>query len=186
MIALTLSGLLGRFLDRYLSWRITVEVDTALTAEGEDRVESLVQEIQQIILTPKSDGAQSPLDLQHSPVSLVLLKETGQLPQYWSIIPMDLAYTSLEKLPQQRQNKRRNQSFLSSLEHPVAPAGKEQLATLLAVQQAMRRERFYRSVIRSWRLVHIALALLTLGLTIWHIVYALQLLLPGLQTRFFV
>jgi hypothetical protein len=28
--------------------------------------------------------------------------------------------------------------------------------------------------------------LLTLGLTIWHLVYALQLLLPGMLMRFFV
>ena len=48
----------------------------------------------------------------------------------------------------------------------------------------MRREAFYRSVIRSWRVLHIALALLTLGLTIWHLVYALQLLLPGMLLRF--
>lgn len=47
------------------------------------------------------------------------------------------------------------------------------------VQRAIRREVFYRSVIHNWRVVHIALALLTLSLTIWHIVYALQLLLSG-------
>jgi hypothetical protein len=66
----------------------------------------------------------------------------------------------------------------------VAPDEQEQLAALQAVQRALRREALYRSVIHSWRVLHIALALLTLGLTIWHLVYALQLLLPGMLMRF--
>ena len=137
------------------------------------------------IVARESNGVQDPPELHHAPVSLLLLRETGELPEHWSNLPMDLAYTSLEKLPQQLNNVRGNHTFLSSFEHPVVPDGQEQLATLLAVQQAMRRERFYRSVIRSWRRVHLALAFLTLGLTIWHIVYALQLLLPEMRTRLF-
>jgi hypothetical protein len=192
MIALSVSGLLGRFLDRYLSWRITVEVDRALTAEGEDRVEALVQEIQQTIEAHERHGAQNSLELQRPPVSLVRLKETGLFPEHWSNLPLDLAYTSLEKTPQQWNREGKNHRFLPGGEHPVARPvevaldGQEQLAALQAVQQAIRRERLYRSIIRSWRVVHLALALLTLGLTIWHLVYALQLLLPGMRLRFFV
>jgi hypothetical protein len=51
------------------------------------------------------------------------------------------------------------------------------------MQHAMQRELFYRYVIRYWRVFHVSLALLTVGLMLWHIVYALQLLLPTLLHR---
>ncbi len=116
--------------------------------------------------------------------------ETGLLPEHWSTLPLDLVYTSLEETPQQWSRGRQDHGFLLDGERSVvrpgagALGGQEQLAPLQAVQRAMRREAFYRSVIRSWRVLHIALALLTLGLTIWHLVYALQLLLPGMLRRF--
>jgi hypothetical protein len=192
MLALSVSGLLGRTLDRILPWRIAVEVHRALTAEGEDRVEAIVQEIQQTIVAHERHEAQSSAELQHPPVSLVRLKETGLLPEHWSNLPPDLAYISLEQTPQQWNREGQNHRFLPDGERPVAhPAavaldGQKQLAALEGVQRAMRRERFYRSIIHYWRVVHIMLALLTLGLTIWHVVYALQLLLPGMLMRFFV
>jgi hypothetical protein len=51
------------------------------------------------------------------------------------------------------------------------------MSALQGVQRAMQREQFYRHIIRYWRLFHISLALLTLGLLTWHLVYAAQLLL---------
>jgi len=39
------------------------------------------------------------------------------------------------------------------------------------VERAMQREQFYRYVIRYWRVFHIALALLAIGLITWHLVY---------------
>ncbi len=51
------------------------------------------------------------------------------------------------------------------------------------VQGAIRREQFYRYVIRYWRLLHIALALLAVGLIIWHLVYVAQLLIPTVFHR---
>jgi len=43
--------------------------------------------------------------------------------------------------------------------------------------QAIRREQLYRGVLRYWRLVHIALAVITGAITCWHIAYAVQVLL---------
>jgi hypothetical protein len=57
------------------------------------------------------------------------------------------------------------------------PDAQKQLAALQRVQGAMQRERIYRSLIRYWRTVHILLALLTIGLTIWHLMYAVLFLL---------
>ncbi|MEO8971250.1 MAG: hypothetical protein ABI406_06570 [Ktedonobacteraceae bacterium] len=43
-------------------------------------------------------------------------------------------------------------------------------------EHSAQREQFYCSVIRYWRIFHIALALLTAGLVIWHLVFVVQLL----------
>ncbi len=53
-----------------------------------------------------------------------------------------------------------------------------QLVRAIAQQaeQSAQNEQFYRSVIRYWRLFHIALALLTAGLVVWHLVFVVQLL----------
>ena len=60
----------------------------------------------------------------------------------------------------------------------VWPAQAQQpFAVLQRTQRAMQRKVCSRFVIRYWRLVHTILAVLTLALIIWHIVYALQLLL---------
>ena len=63
------------------------------------------------------------------------------------------------------------------------PGAQEHISELQEVEQAMQRELFYRYIIRYWRKFHILLALLTLALTIWHLVYAGQLLLPALLHR---
>ena len=60
----------------------------------------------------------------------------------------------------------------------LMPGAQEQLSELQQVERAMQREQFYRYIIAYWRKFHIALALLTLALTLWHLIYAAQLLLP--------
>lgn len=40
---------------------------------------------------------------------------------------------------------------------------------------------FFKSMIRFWRLFHITLAVVTVGLTLWHIEYALSLIIPAVQ-----
>ena len=46
LIALIISGFVGRALDRIMPWLIAHEVDKILTAEGEDRVESISRNLQ--------------------------------------------------------------------------------------------------------------------------------------------
>jgi hypothetical protein len=60
------------------------------------------------------------------------------------------------------------------------PGAQQHIHELEVVQGAMKRELFYRYITRYWRRFHVLLALTTVGLVIWHIVYALQLLLPTL------
>jgi len=57
----------------------------------------------------------------------------------------------------------------------------DNMKTIKEVQQALQQEMFLRYVIRYWRIFHIVLAVVTVGLTLWHIEYALSLVIPALQ-----
>jgi hypothetical protein len=61
-----------------------------------------------------------------------------------------------------------------------APSTQRQIEALQEVQQAMRREQRYRSLIHTWRRVHIGLAFLTLGLTAIHVVIEMPFLYRAL------
>lgn len=191
MIALTISGFVGRILDRLLPRMIASEVDKALNQSGDDRIESISQKIESIVVhnTQQVRGF-VPIP---SPTSLVPLPDipnpfrpsvetSKQLPHP----PWDLAYISLEATPQELSNDTTQYRFIpdkkSGLTRPggLMPGAQKQIAALQIVQQALQREQMYRYMIRYWRTFHIGLALLTLGLTIWHIVFAAQLLLPTL------
>ena len=43
--------------------------------------------------------------------------------------------------------------------------------------QALQREQQYRAILRYWRIIHIALAAITISTTCWHILHAIQVLL---------
>ncbi len=58
------------------------------------------------------------------------------------------------------------------------PGVRAQLEELHSVQSALRREEYYRAIIRYWRVGHITLVFITIGLTLWHLEYATTLLLP--------
>ena len=98
--------------------------------------------------------------------------------------PWDLAYISLEATPQELSREANHYRFVpdkkSDLMHAGAfmPGAQEHISELREVERAMQREQFYRYIIRYWRKFHVLLALLTLALTLWHLVYAAQLLIP--------
>jgi hypothetical protein len=98
--------------------------------------------------------------------------------------PWDLAYISLEATPQELSREAGQYRFVpdkkSELTRPGAlmPGAREHIAELQEVERAMQRESFYRYVIRYWRRLHVTLALVTLALTLWHLIYAAQLLIP--------
>jgi hypothetical protein len=199
MIALVISGMIGRFLDRLVPRLITSEVHKALTVMGEDRIETISQKLQAIVVHNTQDlhsfavvpGEKS----QDASTSLVSL--SGPVSSDFSFIhkdqalqtPWDLAYISLEATPQELSLEANHYRFIpdkkSELVRPGAfmPGAQEQISELQEVERAMQRELFYRYVIRYWRKFHILLALLTLALTLWHLVYAAQLLLPVLLHR---
>ncbi|HEY1353069.1 MAG TPA: hypothetical protein VGF67_25930 [Ktedonobacteraceae bacterium] len=185
MLALVISGLIGRTLDRIIPRLMASEVHQALTAQGDDRIENISQKLQAIVVHNSQSirGFAAPDEKPGN--SLVPL--APQRAMTWRDrslhSPWDLAYISLEPSPQELS--REHSQFLPSTEKKstlLRPGGlisdtQEEISELVGVREAMRRELFYRYITRYWRRFHVLLALTTLGLLIWHIVYALQLAL---------
>lgn len=198
MIALAISGVVGRALDRLMPRFIAGEVHKALTAQGEDRVESISDKIRAIVIHNTEDiqGFKSAGEKKTASTSLISLSG-GPLSNHFPFeyqnqplhTPWDLAYISLEATPQELSREEGQYRFIpdkkSELTRPGAlmPGAQEHISQLREVERAMQREQFYRYVIRYWRAVHFLLVLVTLGLTSWHLVYAAQLLLPTMMHR---
>jgi hypothetical protein len=204
LIALTLSGIVGRFLDRLVPRLIAGEVHKALTIQGDDRIENISQKLQAIVVhnsqklrgfTPIPGAKSYPGRDKSGPFGWAPLP--GPISNDFSSgykdqplhTPWDLAYISLEATPQELSNEAGQYRFIpdkkSELTRPGAlmPGAQEHISDLQEVERAMQREQFYRYIIRYWRKFHIMLALLTLALMLWHLIYAAQLLLPTLLHR---
>lgn len=188
MIALVISGLIGRMLDRLMPRLIAGEVHRVLTAQGDDRIETISQELQAIVVhnTQNLRGFAAPESVRISTSnSLAPVSQGRKLAWREQTLhtPWDLGYISLDSTPQelsQEANFRFVPDKKSGLVRPGAlmPGTQEQMNELEEVRRAMQHEQFYRYVTRYWRTFHVLLALATLGLLIWHIVYALQLMIP--------
>ncbi len=122
MIALVISGAIGRLLDRMVPRMLAGEVNKVLTAQGEDRVDSIWRKLQ-----------------------------TGELQN-----PQNAFYAR------------------------YYPGTNSDISTIEEVQGALKQEMFLRCIIRYWRVFHIMLAVVTVGVTLWHIEYALALIIPTL------
>jgi hypothetical protein len=173
MIALVISGIIGRCLDRVAPKLIARQVKHALTEWGEDRVDYHTRTIQSLVsynrqelrsLKPQKSGSRS------SKKSLMTA---------W-----DLAYISLEETPQELRQNETHYRFVpdrkSEFDKPekLMPGVGEHLDELHNAQAALRREEYYRAIIRYWRFIHVLLVFITIGLTLWHLEYATTLLLP--------
>jgi 4-amino-4-deoxy-L-arabinose transferase-like glycosyltransferase len=189
-LALIISGFVGRMIDRAAPRNITKKVRNALTEQGDDRIETISRTVQEIVtyntqdlrafktdVAPGEKGFPQTNLVASNPISL----GGSTLPSSW-----DIAYISLEETPQEvsrnSQQYRLAPNRKSNLTEPGAllPGYNDQIQELQHVQRALRSEQYYRALIRYWRIFHILLVLLTIGLTIWHLVYAGQLLLPVL------
>jgi hypothetical protein len=196
MVALVISGLIGRMLDRLMPRLIAAEAHQALTALGDDRIETISQQLQAMVAhnTQNVRGFAAPSSAARpANSSLATLPQANmqggrdQTARDQALrMPWDLAYISLESTPQELS--RDSGSFRlvpdrkSDLLRPGAlmPGTQEHMGELEEVRRAMQRELLYRYVTRYWRKFHILLALVTVGLLVWHIEFALQLILPTL------
>ncbi len=186
MIAMVISGFIGRTLDHFMPRLITREVQKALTTQGEDRITSISQKLQDIVVYNAQEVQSLSASLQQG-----LPFNTGRKGKQGTTSTLgngsaswDLAYISLEETPQELSRTEPHYRFVpdrkSALVQPGAliPGAQAQLAAIEDVQQALQREQFFRYIIRYWRILHICIALATLGLTLWHLEYALTLWLP--------
>src|SRR5436305_2507998 len=200
MIALVISGFVGRALDRIMPRLIAIEASKALTTRGEDRIESISRRIQAIVVHNKEEvrGFQPPSEaslagIPHMPSShgnYILQKlpnVTEQQAEKGSALPTswDLGYISLEETPQELNltpQYRLVPDKQSAFTKPetLLPGAQEQMSELHTAKKALRHEQFCRYIIRYWRIFHISLAVVTVGLTVWHVEYALALLIPAL------
>jgi hypothetical protein len=187
LIALSLSGLVGRALDRILPRLIAAEVSTVLTAQGDDRITNVSQKLQAIVVhnTQKklrgfNLNASAHVNMQApGPKANAASRATITLHT-----PQDLAYISLEPTQQELDRDAPHYRFIpdkkSALNRPGAliPGAQEHMAALDELHTTLQREQLYRSIIRAWRMLHIALAVLTTGLIIWHIIFAMHIMFP--------
>ncbi len=189
MIALMVSGIVGRALDHFMPRLIAAEVHKVLTVQGEDRITTISQKLQAIVVHNTQEELHG-FTVNAPGSSNVLMPVPGLRPDSISHAtnklntPWDLAYTSLEPTQQELDRDTPHYRFIpdkkSALTRPGAamPGAQEQISALQDVYGSMQREQFYRYIIRYWRVLHISLALLTIGLVIWHLIFAAQLLLP--------
>ncbi|MBV9690874.1 MAG: hypothetical protein JO202_14345 [Ktedonobacteraceae bacterium] len=180
MIALVISGFIGRSLDHIVPRLIATEVHKALTAQGEDRIETISQQLQHIVVHHTQELA-----------AFNIASPAQKHPRRFASSPdlqtsWDLAYITSEETPQELSRNTTQYRFVpekrSSLTRPggLIPGAQEHILAIQSVQTALKREQCYRYIIRYWRVSHIGLAVLTALLTLWHITYAAQLLLPRL------
>jgi hypothetical protein len=177
MIALVISGVVGRFLDRVIPKLTAQAVKRALTEQGEDRVDLHTRTIESIVSYNKQELHSLKPQKRDKQATANEAKKT--LTTTW-----DLAYISLEETPQEVKQNEGHYRFVpdhqSELGKPetLMPGIRKHLEELRSVQSALQREEYYRAIIRYWRVGHVALAVLTVGLTLWHLEYAATLLIP--------
>ena len=189
LIALIVSGFIGRAMDRLMPWLIAREVDALLTLQGDDRIEQNSRSLQsQVGVAPISPGTHSSL----SPPAQMqgFAARQGQVaPNSFSrdgqplSMPWDLAFLDSGISPGEIIREEDIRNFMSNKHEIPVQSGKlmiqakQQVAEIRKGERAMQREQFYRYVIRYWRRFHVGLALLTLGLIIWHLMYVGELIL---------
>ncbi len=192
LFVLAISGIVGRMLDQFVPRLIAREVDKVLTSRGEDRIETVSQKLQAIVLYNNQQTHNIRVDQPNLPAAVIashklLRKALPRAANEQAIgIPWDLAYTSLEPTQQELDRDAPHYRLIPGKRSPLArpealmPGAEEHISDLQDIHVAMLREQFYRRIIRYWRILHILLSFITVGLVIWHITFALTLLLPGL------
>jgi len=181
LIAVVISGVIGRALDRFAPRLATGAALKALDASGEERLDDLEQELGTLAGDQRARReAIQEMEAQGTPWDLAyydLDPEVEDIPALLSQgVPSDtgpiLDLTQISgPLPAQssrplpRLGKDRRQ-FTSAVMRQAA-----------GIQQAMGREKFYLSLVRVWRRVHMLVSLIALGLLIWHLEYAVTLLM---------
>ena len=170
LIAVALSGFIGRFLDRVCPRLAAAAAAAALTEGGEERLVALRHKLADADEARKArhdaqwrnprtseswDLAYYDLDPEIETIPALLHSNEPRSGRNWRGIGP--ATISLLRDPRRRADHVRRQST--------------------AANRAVNRERFFLAVVGAWRRLHALLCLATLGLLVWHITYAITLLM---------
>jgi hypothetical protein len=188
MIALVITGVIGRFLDKMVPRMMAQQVNKALDNRGEDRVELVSRELRAIVAHNTQDvrgfNVNNGAGRKRSGRAAASVSAASSGRKQSLQTPWDMAYISLDELPQEIERDSAQYRFVpdrkSDLMRPGAlmPGVRDHLQELRQVERALRCEQFYRYLIRYWRVFHILVAVVTLGLTLWHLEFASTLILP--------
>jgi hypothetical protein len=166
LIALVVSGIIGKQLDR-IAPRLAARVALrTVTREGEERLEALVgvlntsQRQTRRVDSPRRDRHRKSPD-----------EHEASVPP-WD--PWDLAYFDLDAPADEIPSLLHGPS--SSTVHPTLGGPGMQASLSEELRQAIGLEKFFLRLIRIWRYLHITLSGLTLILILWHLEYAATLL----------
>lgn len=161
LIALVVSGIIGKQLDRIAPRLAARAALKTLTADGEERLDALV-------------GALTWKRQRRRERSQAMSQQTRQAA---SSVPWDLAYYDLSASPEEIPAMLHQQH---SSARAASPAIEGALASeAVALRQEMGMERLCLHLIRVWRYLHTALSVLTLALILWHLEFAATLLLAA-------
>jgi hypothetical protein len=164
LIALVVSGIIGKQLDRIAPRLAARAALKTLTSDGEERLEALVgaldrrRETRQALVTRHKQAG-----------------EQGATSTVWE--PWDLAYYTLdaraEEIPSLLHHRHPGDAY-------PPPTGTAALAVESdEIRRAIGMELFYLRLIHVWRHFHTALCWLTLVLILWHLEYVVTLLISA-------
>ena len=166
LIALVVSGLIGRLLDRIAPRLAARAALRTLASDGEERLESLVDALDRRRRfrredQPKRSKAREP-------------RKTAS--------PWDLAYYDLGADPNDIPAllNRRGEAVHTREALRLTEDGVSQgmmASESAAIRRAIGTERYFLHLIRVWRYLHTAISIVTLGLILWHLEYAAVLLI---------
>jgi len=162
LIALVVSGIIGKQLDRIAPRLAARAALKTLTADGEERLDALVSTLPQKRLRRRERSRSI----------------NSQTQRAASSAPWDLAYYDLsappEEIPALLHQQHRGGVRDAS---PTVEGALASEATM--IRQEMGMERLCLHLIRAWRYLHTALSVLTLALILWHLEFAATLLLAA-------
>lgn len=170
LIALVVSGLIGRLFDR-VSPRLAAKAALrTLTADGEERLETLVGALERKRFFRQERRGTA--------------RQSEQASEPWDLAYYDLGATpeAIPGLLNQRGKAAAGRMASRDGHRGTGVSGANMAKGAMAsesaaIRRAIGSERHFLYLIRVWRYLHTALSVITLGLILWHLEYAATLLI---------
>jgi hypothetical protein len=173
LIAVVVSGIVGRLLDRVCPQLATSAALATLGADGEERLDGLELRLESLPRHPRLTRLRVPAGpasgVQAAPWDLAY----HDLNPATRDVPMLLATSAHTPHETRAAGARRARGARKRVGAYTVQREIRHEAT--ALQHALGSEQFFLQLVRIWRRLHVLLTLVALGLVIWHLVYAATL-----------